>query len=593
MTPKIEKINELGYKLTLSIPSNQIEESVEAKATELSRDAVLKGFRKGKAPMRVVMQRFGAQIRGDEINRLVQERFKSSLEEESLNPVWFSAAKLKNGADQTATSDLEAEVLLEVGPEVTLDFLENVSIKRPNVSVTDEDIETQLQQYLNRFKEWSQVDRPAQEGDRISFVFLPPSGDASAEADTPEEEVAAVPEKPIDDDETQSSLDKVEDDHDHDVHHHEGHDHAGHDHQHAHQDAPSSAIELVIGDTTLSQHNQKICEVALGASAGDEVVVEFGSNADSDSDPNRDANVTNRTIKLESVASSPDIDLSDEVCEKLGLPYKSAAEMREAFTKEIDKHVSSQQTNLIHRQLYDMASKKCSMILPHCQFREAFLQKINDFHKNTDINLADQAFKVLKLTKEEVGGSKEESITPEDPLMGNLVQSTWARTMQENAWVFVLKAMIEKHNIEPNSETVNMRINEALSDLAKNPNPELEDHLFSEQNYREMMNQTVVEQVFDEMVKVVSVEDMDCPLSDLLSGKFEEQLVVDGSDVKLDERTDIDWFNADSGESASTGTQEMPVSIESSDDSAPENFQPVDSKAKRWRLPWLKNKDSQ
>ena len=596
MTPKIEKTSELGYKLTLAIPVDQINESVEAKATELSKDAVLKGFRKGKAPMRVVLQRFGQQIRGEELNRLVQERFKSTLEDESLEPVWYSNARLNEKPVDSPDSDVEAEVLLEVAPTVSLDYLEGIAVKRPSVIISDEDIEQQIQQFLHRFKEWSPVQRPAQIGDRIVVSYAARTEGNSSPNSEVQQDLTPPDSTGVEEDEPTSIEDRSEDDGD--LHEH-AHDHSGNDDHvhdqgdHEHDETQGSSFELVIGDIGLSRRNRKICEAVIGKLAGESVDVDFSDSQNSNEDPESESNAVTQEIAVESVSSAPAMEVTDEICREHGLPYEGATDMRDSFQTEIDKHVAEQQKNLVHRQLYDAASKRCTLVLPNCHFREALLRKVSDFYRNTGIDLSRQAIRILNLDTDEEPIASDESDAGPSPMDG-IIQSMWDRTLQENAWIFVLRALVEKHGIEPDSETVSQRINEALSSLHTNPDPELEDQLLSEQNYRSMLNQTVVEQAFDEMEKVSTIENVECSLDELLSGHFEESLDSTDSSVTVDERTDKEWYRTvESSQDASPtdgdqGSNE--VAIQSDQDSTDAEFQPAEKKPSRWRLPWLRSK---
>ena len=592
MTPKIEKTSELGYKLTLSIPVAQINESVEAKATELSKDAVLKGFRKGKAPMRVVLQRFGQQIRGEEINRLVQERFKSTLEDQSLEPVWYSNARLNDEPNDSADSDVEAEVLLEVAPAVSLDYLEGIAVKRPSVSISDEDIEQQIQQFLHRFKDWSPVDRPAQLGDRIVVSYaVAPSTDSTPDSEDQNDSPPPESTEPEEDESTSTEGHS----HDDGDLHEQTFDDSEHDDLADHEldETEGSSFELVIGDIGLSSRNRKICDAVIGKSAGEHVIVDFSTSETSNEEQASASDTVTQAIAVESVSSAPAMEVTDEICREHGLPYESATGMRDSFKTEIDKHVADQQKNIVHRQLYDTASKRCALVLPNCHFREAFLGKVTDFYRSTGIDLSRQAVSLLNLESDEDLTGVDESDNGPLP-MDTIVQSMWERTLDENAWIFVLRALVLKHGIEPDSETVSQRINEALASLHDNPDPELEDRLLSEQNYRSMLNQTVVEQAFDEMEKAITVEDVKCSLDELLSGRFEESLESDDSSVTVDERTDKDWYrNVDASPDAGTTQDEHEaneVAIQSDQDSTDAEFQPAEKKPSRWRLPWLRSK---
>ena len=81
MQVSVENTGGLERKLTVQVPGEEIQQKVDNKLRELSKQVRIKGFRPGRIPMSVVKQRYGKQARQDIVNEAVQA---------SLQPVSYT-----------------------------------------------------------------------------------------------------------------------------------------------------------------------------------------------------------------------------------------------------------------------------------------------------------------------------------------------------------------------------------------------------------------------------------------------------------------------------------------------------------------------
>ena len=72
----MEKTGDLGRRLTVELPAEQIDRKVSGRLDELRRQVRLKGFRPGKVPLNVVRQRYGAQVARKCSQEAMQKRFR-------------------------------------------------------------------------------------------------------------------------------------------------------------------------------------------------------------------------------------------------------------------------------------------------------------------------------------------------------------------------------------------------------------------------------------------------------------------------------------------------------------------------------------
>ena len=87
MKVSIDSANGLERTLKIAIPSDKIESQIMERVEKASKTVALKGFRKGKVPVRVVQQHFGRGIRQEIVGEAINTGFSDAISQEKLNPV--------------------------------------------------------------------------------------------------------------------------------------------------------------------------------------------------------------------------------------------------------------------------------------------------------------------------------------------------------------------------------------------------------------------------------------------------------------------------------------------------------------------------
>lgn len=169
MQVSIETTSGLGRKVTVGVPAERIESAITERLESASKSVKLDGFRKGKVPMQVVKQRFGADIRKEVVGELMGKTFSEAVSQEKLNPAGQpSIESVTNEPGQ----DLEYVAVFEVFPEITLGDFSQLNIEKPVSEVTDDDVTVMLDALRKQGATWEEVDRPAAIGDEVAIDFV-------------------------------------------------------------------------------------------------------------------------------------------------------------------------------------------------------------------------------------------------------------------------------------------------------------------------------------------------------------------------------------------------------------------------------------
>ena len=168
MQLSVETTQGLGRRLSITVPADTIKQAVKKELINAAKSVRIDGFRKGKVPMNIVEQRYGASVRQDVLGEAMQRRFVDAIIKEKIKPAGapnYETGEYKQGEDFTFA------VEFEVYPEVELKGLENIEVEKPVVEVNDEDVDAMLDTLRKQQATWKETDRAAEAEDRVTVDF--------------------------------------------------------------------------------------------------------------------------------------------------------------------------------------------------------------------------------------------------------------------------------------------------------------------------------------------------------------------------------------------------------------------------------------
>ncbi|MGH9943014.1 MAG: trigger factor, partial [Pyrinomonadaceae bacterium] len=167
----------------------------ERVANRYASGATVPGFRKGRAPVSVVRQRYKNEIRGDVIQQLVPQAISDAITENELRVLGEPDIHLDNdaGLDKLGEEPLSVHAHVEVMPEVALGDYKGFELARRTRPVTDEMVE----EVINDLRESSASlepveDRGAQDEDTVTVDFVGRYIQPPADEDIKAEDVEVV-----------------------------------------------------------------------------------------------------------------------------------------------------------------------------------------------------------------------------------------------------------------------------------------------------------------------------------------------------------------------------------------------------------------
>ena len=170
MSLQVEKLENNMAKLTIEVSAEKLEKAIEGAYQKDRHRISVPGFRKGKAPRKLIEQMYGKEIfYEDAANDLIPDAYDeafSECTEEIVSSPKIAVVQLEAGKPFIFT----AEVALK--PEVTLGKYKGVKVEKIDVDVTDEEINADIDREREKNSRTVDItDRAVQKGDIATIDF--------------------------------------------------------------------------------------------------------------------------------------------------------------------------------------------------------------------------------------------------------------------------------------------------------------------------------------------------------------------------------------------------------------------------------------
>jgi trigger factor len=168
MQVSVENLGKLERRMQVQVPAERVSEQIAARLKTLSRTARLKGFRPGKAPLKVIRQQFGSQVHREVIGELLQSSYAEAVSQTQLAPAGSPRIEPQS---MDEGGDLKYVATFEVFPEVALQPLETLEIDWVTAEVSESDIDAMIERLRTQQMKYSPVNRVAAIGDKVAIDF--------------------------------------------------------------------------------------------------------------------------------------------------------------------------------------------------------------------------------------------------------------------------------------------------------------------------------------------------------------------------------------------------------------------------------------
>ena len=183
MSTTFEKLSSNKVKLSFVVAPEKFEEGLKAAYNKLKGRINIPGFRKGKAPMKVIENHYGDGVfYEDAFDAIFPEIYQEALKEHDLQVVdrpELDVEQIGRG------KELKFTVEVFVRPDVELGEYKNLGLVKTVDEVTDDDVNAEIERARDRSARWVEIeDRPAKLDDQVNIDYAGFNGDEQFDGGT-------------------------------------------------------------------------------------------------------------------------------------------------------------------------------------------------------------------------------------------------------------------------------------------------------------------------------------------------------------------------------------------------------------------------
>ncbi|MFT6103471.1 MAG: trigger factor [Granulosicoccus sp.] len=169
MQVSIETTSGLERRLTVGVPAEQIDNRADERLKEAAKTIRINGFRKGKAPLKVIKKQYGEDVRQEILGDVINTSLQAAFAQEKVQPAGQPKIEI---TQFESGKDLEYAAVFEVYPEITLASFEDFSVEKLTADITEDNIDTMVESLRDQQATLTVVERAAADGDSVNLDYL-------------------------------------------------------------------------------------------------------------------------------------------------------------------------------------------------------------------------------------------------------------------------------------------------------------------------------------------------------------------------------------------------------------------------------------
>jgi trigger factor len=173
VTTTVTELPDSRVSVDVEVAAEEIQKSLESQARKLGREMKVPGFRTGKIPPAVVIQRIGREpILDEAVRGRLTDWYMKAVDESGIAPVGDPDVDLDFGKLPNEGKPLSFSFEVGVRPTATLGRYRELEVVRREAAADPEDVDAQIDEMRERMARLEVVDRPAANGDFVILDFV-------------------------------------------------------------------------------------------------------------------------------------------------------------------------------------------------------------------------------------------------------------------------------------------------------------------------------------------------------------------------------------------------------------------------------------
>ncbi len=167
----VTELPESRVNVEVEVAADEVQRTLESQARRLGREMKVPGFRTGKIPPAIVIQRLGrAPVLDEAVRARLTDWYLKAIQDSGISPVGDPQVDL--GEMPAEGKALKFSFEIGVRPTAKLGRYRGVEVVRREPAADPEAIDAQIEEMRERFARLETVERPAEEGDFVTVDFV-------------------------------------------------------------------------------------------------------------------------------------------------------------------------------------------------------------------------------------------------------------------------------------------------------------------------------------------------------------------------------------------------------------------------------------
>ena len=163
-----EKKENSTYELVIEVGAAEFQAAIDKVYNRQKNRINIPGFRKGKAPRKMVEKMYGAEIfYEDAISLAYPDAYEGALKETGIDPVAYPQLEVLD----VSADGFTFKATVTVKPEASIKDYKGLPVAKPEVKVSAADVKAELKPYIDRASRLVSVERKAKKGDTAVIDF--------------------------------------------------------------------------------------------------------------------------------------------------------------------------------------------------------------------------------------------------------------------------------------------------------------------------------------------------------------------------------------------------------------------------------------
>jgi len=166
----MEKNKDAGHRVTIKIPKTTVNNSLLKEFIKINKTTKIDGFRKGRAPIKVIQEKYGNSVYYDIFKQLMQKFFYEFINKEQIKIIGSPKFYMHQN-EEKEKEHFEYSVIYELYPQFQLKNIKQIKVNKINVKITDQDIQNNIEKYKTKKNIWNTVNKIIKSHDRVTISY--------------------------------------------------------------------------------------------------------------------------------------------------------------------------------------------------------------------------------------------------------------------------------------------------------------------------------------------------------------------------------------------------------------------------------------